>query len=259
MLPAPSGLVISKRAAMRTPGANPTVLVSREAGGPYRSRTAGTARPGARAGAVPTGAEMRLHAQKRGDSTSSTGTASCKSSSVHVMQWLNAVRHDVRNGWRLLRKSPVLSATTIATLALGIGLDAGVFTLLDGLMFRARVTDDPATFVQISVEDAGGSGPPVVGLPFTSLQASRAYRDGGRSVRDIAAWTPVAASLGGNEAAPYKIVPVLVTCNFFDVYDRTPPLAGRVFDRRDCETPGRAPIAVMAEELWRTRYSSDPH
>ena len=146
------------------------------------------------------------------------------------MQWLNAVGHDVRNGWRLLRKSPVLSGTTIATLALGIGLDAGVFTLLDGLMFRARVTDDPATFVQISVEDTGRSGAPVVGLPFTSLQDYRAYRDGVRSVRDIAAWTPVTASLGGNqggdEAAPYKIVPLLVTCNFFDVYDRTRP-AGR--------------------------------
>jgi hypothetical protein len=53
------------------------------------------------------------------------------------MQWLNAVGHDIRNGWRLLRKSPVLSGETIASLALGIGLDAGVFTLLDGMMFRA--------------------------------------------------------------------------------------------------------------------------
>jgi hypothetical protein len=44
------------------------------------------------------------------------------------MQWLNTVGHDMRNGWRLLRKSPVLSAATIATLALGIGLDTVVFT-----------------------------------------------------------------------------------------------------------------------------------
>jgi len=87
------------------------------------------------------------------------------------MQWLNAVGHDVRNGWRLLRKSPVLSGATIATLALGIGLDAAVFTLLDGILFRARVNDDRATFVQIGVEDEWRSGPP--GLPITSLQDYR--------------------------------------------------------------------------------------
>src|SRR5262245_46774254 len=168
MLPAPSGLVISKRSAMRMPGLNATVLVSPEAGGLYRSRTAGTASPGARAGAVPTGAEMQLHAQKRGDSTSRR-TPSYKSSSVHVMQWLNTVGHDIRNGWRLLLKSPVLSVATVATLALGIGLDAGVFTLLDGMMFRARVNDDPATFVRISVEYSGPSVSRAVGLPFASL------------------------------------------------------------------------------------------
>src|SRR5262245_24960773 len=253
MLPAPSGLVISNRAAMRMPGIRATIPVSREAGGLYRSRTAGTARhgsTGARAGAVPTGAEMQLHAQKRGDSTSSR-TLSCKSSSAHVMQWLNAVGHDIRNGGRLLRKSPVLSLATVATLALGIGLDTGVFTLLDGMMFRARVNDDPPTFVQISVEDARPSAPPATGLPFTSLQDYRAYRDGVRSIRDIAAWTPVAASLGamatGDGEASSRIMPMLVTCNFFDVYDRTRPLAGRTFDRRDCEAPSGALVAVMAE------------
>src|SRR5262245_1148215 len=131
---------------MRMPGLRPTVRMSREAGKLRRSRTAGTARAAARAGAVPTGAEMRFHAQKRADSTSSYRTPSCKSSSVHDMRWLTAARHDIRNGWRLLLKSPVLSVATVATLALGIGLDAGVFTLLDGLMFRARVNDDPSTF-----------------------------------------------------------------------------------------------------------------
>jgi hypothetical protein len=173
------------------------------------------------------------------------------------MQWPNTVGHDVRNSWRLLRKSPVLSVATIATLALGLGLDAGVFTLLDGMIFRARVNEDPATFLQIGLEYSSPSTSRVVGLPFASLQDYRAYRDGVCSFRDAAAWTPASALLGGvvgrEEMAPITLVPILVTCNFFNLYDRTPPLAGRVFDRRDCDTPGGSPIVIIGEDLWRTR------
>ena len=47
------------------------------------------------------------------------------------------VREDVRYGWRLIRKHPLLSCALVATLSLGIGLDAGVFTLINGMLFFA--------------------------------------------------------------------------------------------------------------------------
>ena len=61
--------------------------------------------------------------------------------------WLDDFAHDIRYGVRLNRKTPALAAATILTLALGIGLDAGVFTLIDGVLFRARINHDPASFV----------------------------------------------------------------------------------------------------------------
>lgn len=63
------------------------------------------------------------------------------------MRSLDAVPQDVRAACRIIRKSPLLSGATIATLAISVGLDAGVFTLVDGMLFRARVERDPQSFV----------------------------------------------------------------------------------------------------------------
>ena len=66
---------------------------------------------------------------------------------------------DIGTGLRGIRKSPLLSGAIIATLALGIGLDTGVFTLVDGMLFRARVEQHPETFVQIDLDDVRPTAP----------------------------------------------------------------------------------------------------
>ena len=76
---------------------------------------------------------------------------------------------DLKFGLRLIRKNPVLSAATILTFTLGIGLDAGVFTVLDGLLFRPRVAHDPASFVDLRVDVTDASGR-VPAVPLVSLQ-----------------------------------------------------------------------------------------
>src|SRR5205085_11618298 len=63
----------------------------------------------------------------------------------YVSDMLNDLLDDVKFGLRLIRKNPLLSAATILTFTLGIGLDAGVFTVIDGLLFRPRVAHDPAS------------------------------------------------------------------------------------------------------------------
>ena len=62
---------------------------------------------------------------------------------------MDALSRDLHFAFRLIRKAPVLSIATIVTLALGIGLNAGVFTVLSGLLLRPRVSVDPATFVHL--------------------------------------------------------------------------------------------------------------
>jgi len=169
------------------------------------------------------------------------------------------VREDVRYGWRLIRKHPLLSCALVATLSLGIGLDAGVFTLINGMLFRARVEEHPETFVQVDVQYAGaGIAEEASALPIVSARDFAAYRDGSRSLSPVAAWRPVHATLSGDaDAAASTAVPLLVTCDFFDVYGDAQLIAGRLFRPEDCGQPGASPVAVVAEELWRTRFGGD--
>ena len=148
-----------------------------------------------------------------------------------------SVLQDLRHALRVIGKQPWLSAATVVTLAFGIGLNAGVFAVIDGLLFRPRVGSDPATFVQIEVQPA-----PV------SLQDYQAYARAS-SLRSLAAWTPVHAS---------PDIPLLVTCNFFAVYAPAQPIAGRLLRPDDCSTPDASAVAVIGEELWRSRFGADP-
>jgi predicted permease len=176
-----------------------------------------------------------------------------------MMSALDAFAQDIRYGLRLIRKHPLLSAAMIATLSLGIGLDAGAFTMIDGMLFRARVKDSPATFVQIDARDSTPGAATRGGLPMVTLGDYAAYRDRSTSLRALAAWAPVHATLGGGTAAssPQDVVPIVITCNFFAVYN-TPPIAGRLFREDECAAPGGSPVVVIGEDLWRARYAASP-
>src|ERR1700722_509936 len=62
------------------------------------------------------------------------------------------MRQDLRYAFRSVARQPGLAIATVLTLALGLGLNAGVFTVIDGIMFRARVEKDPASFIHLSPE-----------------------------------------------------------------------------------------------------------
>jgi len=138
--------------------------------------------------------------------------------------WVNDMRstslfgaflQDVHYGVRSLMRSPLLAGAVVLTLALGIGLNTAVFTVINGSFFRARVEKDPVSFVQLVSEYSGKFEQPR-GLVFsTSLEDFRAYQAHARSVSNLAGWNNVRATIGDD---PNEIMPLLVTCNFFSLY-----------------------------------------
>ena len=66
------------------------------------------------------------------------------------MRELEILGQDFRYALRSIRRQPALAAATVLTLALGLGLNVSVFTFLQGLLFRARVTNNPETFIHLS-------------------------------------------------------------------------------------------------------------
>src|SRR6185503_19468553 len=111
---------------------------------------------------------------------------------------MDALLRDLRFAFRLVFKTPALSLATIVTLALGIGLNAGVFTIMNGMLFRARVTVDPATFVRLQPVYSGN------GLTHESPQFTtadyQALRDRTVTMRTLAAWAVVHARVGPEAA-----------------------------------------------------------
>jgi putative ABC transport system permease protein len=157
---------------------------------------------------------------------------------------------DLVFGLRLLRKHLVLSVATVVTFTIGIGLNAGVFTVINGLLFRPRVAHDPASFVEVRLDRSDASGP--IALPFASLQDYDGLRHAA-SLRDVAAWTPVHAVLGEQ---PGTTVPLLVSCNFFTTYGPDRPLLGRPLRPEDCAGADTPPVVVIGEDLWRTMLAA---
>ena len=165
---------------------------------------------------------------------------------------LAGLAEDFRFGLRLIRKNWRLSVTIVATLALGIGMNVSVFTLLNAVAFRPRVPD-PDSFVRVSPLHTG-DGMSQYGA--VTDDEYRAYRDGARSLRSVAASYRASVTLGTDRSS--TVPAMLVSCNFFEVFGTQHPKSGRFFRPDECTAAGQAPVAVVAEEVWRDRYGSDP-
>jgi hypothetical protein len=71
---------------------------------------------------------------------------------VFAHDWVETFIQDARYGVRQIGRSRLHAVAVVLTLALGVGLNTGVFSVLNGMLFRPRVTKDPATFVHLATE-----------------------------------------------------------------------------------------------------------
>src|SRR5215831_18976157 len=144
---------------------------------------------------------------------------------------MDALGRDIRFAFRLIRKAPVLTIATILTLALGIGLNAGVFTVLSGLLLRPRVTVDPPTFVHLQ-PNYSGTHVPRYESPAFSTRDFLALRDRTTTMSALTAWTVRDTRIG--EHTPFRQLTMLVSCNFFTVYGLRRLESGRAFRADEC-------------------------
>jgi predicted permease len=167
---------------------------------------------------------------------------------------VDALSRDLRFAVRLIRRAPVLSVATIVTLGLGIGLNAGVFTVLSGLLLRPRVTVAPETFVHLQPAYSGTNVPRQESPQF-STRDYLALRARATTLGLVAAWTVRDTRIGEHE--PFRELTQLVSCGFFDVYGLDRFERGRGFRPEECsERP--VPVAVIADEFWHRRLDGDP-
>jgi predicted permease len=168
-------------------------------------------------------------------------------SSTSSSAWLDDLGRDVRFGLRSLLRSPAFTAVAILCLALGIGANAAIFSVLNAVLLRPLPYPEPERLVRLweSMDN------------FTGTVSVPNYRDWVQQqtgFEQLAAWRRGSANLQGT-GEPERIRSVESTPNLFSVLGRGPRL-GRVFDPAQDE-PGKAQVAVISEGLWRTRFGAD--
>jgi predicted permease len=160
---------------------------------------------------------------------------------------------DVRYAVRSLSRSPGFAVAAIVTIALGVGVNTGIFTILNGVLFRDLPAPDAHELVSIAQTVEGGDFTARTGVGTFSIGDYRAYAARAQTLAVLAHADPREATLGGD--APQKIFGALVSCNWFTVL-RTPPALGRALNAADCEA-GAPPVVVLGHALWATTFAGD--
>jgi len=166
-------------------------------------------------------------------------------------RWLDDLVQDTRFACRMLRRSPGFALTAIVTLALGIGVNIGMFSLVNGLLLRP-LYEDADEVVQVRSRTAG---PPARGRAF-SYPNYRDLQDGTTDIfANLAAADTGFVGLDVGET-PRRAMASAVTANYFQVF--AAPLAhGRFFTTEE-ERPGAAiRVAIISYPLWE-QLGADP-
>jgi putative ABC transport system permease protein len=166
---------------------------------------------------------------------------------VDVVQWLQSVAADVRYALRALRHSPGFAAVAILSLALGIGANTTIFTLLDSLVLRPLPVANPHQLAAITYGDK-----PVSGEYFTNPLWEQ-IRDRQDAFSVLTAFGETSFNLTeGGEAR--RIPGSYVSGDYFNVFAVAPAI-GRLLTRSD-DVRGCAAIAVLNYRFWQREYGS---
>jgi predicted permease len=164
---------------------------------------------------------------------------------------------DFHYALRTLRASPGFTAAAIVAIAVGVGINAGLFSVLNGLALRDMPAPAAHELVTISqlINDETQRSTHGLSTMFSTAEYET-YRDRSRTLDGIMGYTlPETVTLGEN--APREIQGSLVTCNYFDVL-RVRPALGRGFASGGCDARRSLPEIVLGHELWTNEFAADP-
>ena len=158
---------------------------------------------------------------------------------------------DLRYGARKLRKSPGFTLVAVMTLALGIGANSAIFSVVNAVLLRPLPFEEPEQLVRVFGTNArrGSFSRPHSYLNFSDLRGQN------QTFESMAAYSGMTAALSGAEA-PEQITGVIASGDIFRVL-RAKPLMGRLLEPGD-ERPGGSNAVVIGHGLWQRRFGSDP-
>ncbi len=170
---------------------------------------------------------------------------------------LERLARDIRYGARALRKNPGFTAVAVLTLALGIGANTGIFSVIDALMLRPLPFSAADQLVRIySTKD----GMPIAGFGFAggpSRLDMLDFAQNSHSFQKMVAYDVWRknVSFGNFTSAPEQMRVGLVPAAYFEVLE-VQPIMGRLFTQEE-NRPGKGYVAAINARLWKDRFAGD--
>jgi putative ABC transport system permease protein len=157
---------------------------------------------------------------------------------------------DLRFALLLIVKERWYSAVAVLALALGIGLNATVFTLVNAVLIRGLPFKDAGQLYMLGSQRQNGDR---TGVSYADLND---WRSQSRSFNGLAAFSGNGGNLSDDRSAPQQVRTAILTANSFSLLG-TQPILGRDFGPDD-ERKGAEAVAILGYTLWKTRYAADP-
>jgi predicted permease len=163
---------------------------------------------------------------------------------------------DLRYGLRLLLRSPVFTGVATLSLALGIGANTTVFSLVNAVLLSPLPVHEPSRLVSLFTTDKANRG----GF-FDFMNTSRPnfldYREENEVFDGLVAFMGVGLSVTGGQGEPEHIFGGMVSGDYFQALGVKPAL-GRAFLPEEDRTPGAHLVAILSHGLWQRRFGGDP-
>jgi putative ABC transport system permease protein len=161
---------------------------------------------------------------------------------------MSTLFQDLRFGLRMLAKNPGFTGVAVLTLALGIGANTAIFSVVNAVLLRPLAMEDPSRVVYIQ-EQWRGIFPGLSVGNFVDIQRQST------SFTKLCASNNASFNLATSEA-PERVQGEYATADYFATFG-VRPITGRVFTA-DEDMPGHGQVVVISERLWRTRLHADP-
>lgn len=163
---------------------------------------------------------------------------------------------DVRHAARSLGRSPGFVAAAVLTLALGVGTNAAVFSLVSASLLRPLPFPEPERIVVLhqSYQEPGAESRPFRWWTYPQLEALGSSLT---TPSHLAAYWASDVNLSGEGADPVRMRTEIVSAPYFAALGIRPAL-GRAFLPREDSIPGRHPVAVLGYDTWERRFGADP-
>ena len=164
-------------------------------------------------------------------------------------RFLADLRQDIRYSFRTLRRQPGFAFIATLTLALGVGANTAIFSVVNGVLLRPLAFREPERLVMIWTDN------PAYQLGFNEFPAANSdlpeWRATATSFQEIAAYQSAPADLS-EDGDPERVGAVEVTANLISTLG-VQPLMGRTFSAQE-EQPGQDKVAIISYDLWQQRY-----